>query len=196
MLALEYYEPCPPEDMSEAAASLIASLLVLKPAERLGGGEAGVSAVLHHAFFEPMELDSGIPLWERPSPFTPTLKHEADTSNFDVNDLARVHADRMRSQLEADVDEFGSEEEGGGGGEESGGGEKRGAAGEDHDDHDDSFKTVHATNLARMQLHTEAAEAEEAEEAAEAAEAAEEAAEAAAEAAEAAAAEAAEAAAP
>jgi hypothetical protein len=62
-----------------------------------------------------------------------------------VNELAKVHADRMRSQLEMD----GSDEEKGKG---------KGVEEEGEEDGDDdrvglsSFKTVNATNLARMQL--------------------------------------------
>jgi len=154
ILHLEYYVPEPPDDASEAAVDLLQKLLVLKPHERLGGSPVtsstasavtGSAAVLAHSFFAPLDIDADPPLWQRPSPFTPTLRHEADTSNFGVNELAKVHADRMRSQLEMD----GSDEEKGKGkgveeeGEEDGEDDRVGLS---------SFKTVNATSLARMQL--------------------------------------------
>ena len=136
ILAVDYYEPCAPDDMSAEAVALIKQLLVRDPRMRLGGGEAGVGALVNHDFFVPLDLTADPPLWERPSPFKPTIRNETDTSNFNVNELARVNADRMRKQLETDYS----------------GDEK----GDDSFIYDDSFKTINANNLARMQLGSEA----------------------------------------
>lgn len=116
---------------------------------------AGSSAILAHPFFASLDVDAEPPLWQRPSPFTPTLRHEADTSNFDVNELQRVSADRMRTQLEMEEGEIEGEEvsAGGGKGNEA---EEEGEEGEEEGVGNSSFKTVNATNLARMQLGTDA----------------------------------------
>ena len=62
--------------------------------------------VIHeHPFFaDQMPLDEP-PLPERESPFTPQLKHDADTSHFDMNALQKAQAERMRAALELDHDE-------------------------------------------------------------------------------------------
>ena len=143
-----------PFGREETHVDLVVNLLVLNPADRLGGRETGVQAVLSHAFFEPENVFDEPPLWQRKSPFTPVLKHEMDTSNFDMNVLAKAKAERMRSQLEQDdgeevrhenanplaqiVKEEVEEDEG------------------DEDEGDSmSFKTVNAVTLARMQLSDE-----------------------------------------
>jgi len=98
------------EEWSEDLTDLISKLLVTSPNERLGGsanggGEGGVRAIVAHAFFAPIRPEGEPPLPQRQSPFTPTLKHETDTSNFDMNALQKAQAERMRSQLEMDVGE-------------------------------------------------------------------------------------------
>ena len=94
-----------PDDMSAEADDLISVLLVTNPEKRLGGGEKGVPVILEHAFFAPISPFDSPPLPERQSPYTPTLKHKTDTSNFDMNALQKAQAELMRSQLERDHDE-------------------------------------------------------------------------------------------
>ena len=51
-----------------------------------------VNAILSHPFFSsiaPLDAEQG-PLWKRPAPYTPTIKHETDTSQFGMNALARA----------------------------------------------------------------------------------------------------------
>ena len=164
---------------SAECADLISKLLVSNSALRLGAGAPGCTAVLEHDFFAPIELSSSEqgPLWQRDSPFKPTLRHETDTSYFDVNALARAQAERMRSQLERDGD---GEQGGGGSANGSPEGSDQAAAtnstsppveppladpaaeaareaareadAESDEESMHSFKTVNAMTLARMQL--------------------------------------------
>ena len=67
-----------------------------------GGADGGVNTILAHIFFAPIRPLDDPSLSQRQSPFTPTLKHETDTSNFDMNALQKAQAERMRSQLEMD----------------------------------------------------------------------------------------------
>ena len=46
--------------------------------------------VRQHPFFG--EVDWSTPLWQQPSVYTPTLAAPTDTSNFQMNALARVQA--------------------------------------------------------------------------------------------------------
>ena len=115
-------------------------LLVSDPSKRLGAsGSGGVTEILTHPFFAVLPVDWGGASLDMASPYTPPLLGEGDTSNFAINALARVNADRMRTQLEADASD-GSEFGGGGG---SGGESEEGSF---------SFKTVNHTMLARMHL--------------------------------------------
>jgi serine/threonine protein kinase len=148
ILAMEYdpLQDC----MSEEAHQLISSLLVADPSQRLGGGQSGVRVIVSHAFFAPVAPVDEPALWQRPSPFVPYLKHEADTSHFDMTELTKAQAERMRCQLEGDHDTFTNmareiraslvpEEEANSGNSDDDGG-------------DDSFKTANVEALARMQL--------------------------------------------
>ena len=87
------------------AYQLITQLLVADPTKRLGGAEKGVPVIVGHDFFAPIRPADEPALYARRSPFTPTLKHETDTSNFDMNALAKAQAEQMRAQLEHDADE-------------------------------------------------------------------------------------------
>ena len=51
--------------------------------------------VRSHDFFR--AVDWSTPLWQQPSVYTPTLAAPTDTSNFQMNALARVQADRCSS---------------------------------------------------------------------------------------------------
>ena len=145
------------EDMSEGANDLILKLLVTNPSERLGGGEQGVSVILQHEFFESLSPEAEPALYLRQSPFTPTLKHETDTSNFEMNALQKAQAMSMRSELERDVvDPSPSYDE-----KAAATDPATYASDEDHDAENESFKTVNAINVARVQLSAEDASLEE-----------------------------------
>ena len=98
ILELEYTRPST-DDMSESACALIAALLVSDPARRLGSGDEGLMGLLEHDFFCPLELFDEPPLWQRQAIFTPTLKHDCDTSNFDMNALQKARAEELRTQV-------------------------------------------------------------------------------------------------
>ena len=127
--------------MSAEAADLLTGLLVLDPATRLGTGPAGPAAILAMPFYQPLQLDAAElpPLWDRESPFTPTLRHDLDTANFDLPSYAKLQAENMRSVLERDTDEDDEE-----GANHSGGTEEEEAAA--------SFQTVNAKQLAKSML--------------------------------------------
>ena len=137
--------------MSAEAHGLISSLLVADPSKRLGGGSSGVRVIVAHPFFEPIAPVDDPPLWKRQSPFVPQLKHEADTSHFDMTTLTKVEAERMRSQLEGDHGTFTNTAQTI---RENLEAEDRDADGNSNsdDDENDSFKTFNVEVLARMQL--------------------------------------------
>ena len=63
----------------------------------------GVGEIKGCSFFSTPCADSppinwGANLWQMESEFKPDLKDPLDTSNFHMNELARVNANRMRSQ--------------------------------------------------------------------------------------------------
>jgi serine/threonine protein kinase len=91
----------PPEDLSEGSVSLLHALLIKDPAKRLGAN--GVAEIKAHAFFAPIDWET--PLCEQQSPCKPTLHDPKDATNFPLNALARLTADRMREELQADHSE-------------------------------------------------------------------------------------------
>ena len=109
--------------------AVLRALLVQQPHERLGSN--GADEVRSHDFFS--AVDWSTPLWQQPSVYTPTLAAPTDTSNFQMNALARVQADRMRATLEADHSDA-----------ESGAESETGVA---------SFKRSNPGQLAKLQLH-------------------------------------------
>ena len=140
------------DDVSAGAVAILKALLVQDPQRRLGskagagddeqqqgpllpGGErSGLEhpgEIRQHAFFA--EIDWASPLWQQPSPYTPTLAAPTDTSNFQMNALARVQAERARDQLEADHSEKESDGE------------------SEHTS--SSFKRANPRQLARLQYH-------------------------------------------
>eukprot|EP00908_Phaeocystis_cordata_P001094 Transcript_11173.p2 GENE.Transcript_11173~~Transcript_11173.p2 ORF type:complete len:561 (-),score=268.93 Transcript_11173:278-1960(-) len=116
------------DDVSASAVQILKALLVQDPQERLGSN--GVHEVRQHAFFS--SIDWSTPLWQQPSVYTPTIAAPTDTSNFQMNALARVQANRMRSALEADHSDKESDAE---------------------SESASSFKRVNPAQLAKMQLH-------------------------------------------
>ena len=70
--------------------AVLRALLVQQPHERLGSN--GADEVRSHDFFS--AVDWSTPLWQQPSVYTPTLAAPTDTSNFQMNALARVQAGR------------------------------------------------------------------------------------------------------
>ena len=117
------------DDVSAGAVAVLRALLVQQPHERLGSN--GADEVRSHDFFS--AVDWSTPLWQQPSVYTPTLAAPTDTSNFQMNALARVQADRMRATLEADHSDA-----------ESGAESETGVA---------SFKRSNPGQLAKLQLH-------------------------------------------
>ena len=149
---------------SQECGDLLCKLLVADPTQRLGAGNdgKGSDAVLAHTWFNQIEPLSNErpPLWQRESPFTPTLKFETDTSYFDMNALARAQAERMRLQLEKDGELDDGDGTVGGSSEVVGGlggavGEKAGEESEEESEESFKFKTVNATMVARMQMQGE-----------------------------------------
>ena len=123
------------DDVSAGAVAILRALLVQDPQRRLGSKvaseEHGVGEIRQHAFFD--EIDWSSPLWQQPSPYKPTLAAPTDTSNFQMNALARVQAERARDQLEADHSEKESDGE------------------SEHTS--SSFKRANPRQLARLQYH-------------------------------------------
>jgi serine/threonine protein kinase len=117
------------DDVSAGAVAILRALLVQQPHERLGSN--GADEVRSHDFFS--AVDWSTPLWQQPSVYTPTLAAPTDTSNFQMNALARVQADRMRATLEADHSDA-----------ESGAESETGVS---------SFKRSNPGQLAKLQLH-------------------------------------------
>lgn len=72
-----------PDFVSVEASDLLARLLERNPAKRLGSGPTGVEEIKSHPFFKGIN-------WETfynkgyPAPFTPSIKSDEDTSNFDT----------------------------------------------------------------------------------------------------------------
>eukprot|EP00727_Mastigamoeba_balamuthi_P005096 m51a1_g14585 putative protein kinase (567) ;mRNA; f:1130493-1132718 len=106
--------PQVPERVSPAARSLIAGLLEKDPARRLGRN--GAAEVKSHEFFRCLDWDR---LTMTPTPYSPVLKRDDDTSFFDARlerfpvaelELAPARAPSRagscESASESDVDEF------------------------------------------------------------------------------------------
>ena len=117
--------------MSAGAVDILRRLLVQDQDSRLGSN--GVHEIRQHAFFA--DTDWSTPLWQQTSPYKPVIAAPADTSNFQMNALARVQAERARSALEADHSDKDSDVEA------------------EHTN--SSFKRINPAQLARMQLHVE-----------------------------------------
>ena len=73
-------------------------LLEVDPNARLGAG--GVHEIKAAAFFESIDWNAN--LWQTESVYAPNLADPLDTSNFQMNAQARVHAHQQRQQLEED----------------------------------------------------------------------------------------------
>ena len=71
-----------PKTLSQAAASLLGSLLIKNPKKRLGGSEADAKEIMAHPFFAPINWDLLIQKLI-PPPFKPQVTSETDTRYFD-----------------------------------------------------------------------------------------------------------------
>ncbi|KAG0220132.1 AGC protein kinase Gad8 [Mortierella sp. GBA43] len=71
-----------PDEISPVARSLLTALLTRDPANRLGNGSNGSTAIKQHAFFEPISFQLLMAKKIQP-PFKPSVSSATDTSNFD-----------------------------------------------------------------------------------------------------------------
>ena len=92
------YLHIPENEISSEAADLIRGL-IRDPRDRLGSGPDGANEVKRHPFFNGMEFH-GIRNIE--SPWRPILKHDEDTSNFDLPDMPVERHDDHFDDLDND----------------------------------------------------------------------------------------------
>ena len=138
ILELNIRWPDDPEAMSPAARALITELLVTDPKQRLGTGDDGTWAIMHHRFFEGEEGDEGQGNtninWEQVATrsadvaFVPDIESATDTGYFDERrargvDMSEVTSEQQRELGEREVRE--AREAARQRGEAAGGGGKR-----------------------------------------------------------------------
>ncbi|THH03865.1 hypothetical protein EW145_g5951 [Phellinidium pouzarii] len=75
-------EPLYPITMPRDAVSILQKLLTRDPNRRLGSGKVDAEEIKGHPFFKDVDWDAVLNK-QYPSPYCPTIKGSADTSNFD-----------------------------------------------------------------------------------------------------------------
>lgn len=75
-------EPLYPIHMPRDSVSILQKLLTREPELRLGSGPTDAQEIMSHAFFKNVNWED-VYNKKIPSPFLPTVKSKADTSNFD-----------------------------------------------------------------------------------------------------------------
>lgn len=79
--AILSHDPLYPSTLSEDSVSILRNLLAREPSSRLGSGPTDAQEIMSHAFFREI-------VWQHvyhnrvQVPFTPTVQHSQDTSNF------------------------------------------------------------------------------------------------------------------
>lgn len=102
MIYWREYLHIPENEISSEAADLIRGL-IRDAGNRLGSGRDGADEVKRHPFFNGMEFNG---IRNIAAPWKPPLKHDEDTSNFDIPDMPERNEDHIDDLDNDDSNEY------------------------------------------------------------------------------------------